>query len=178
MKGEAGFFTRPFDNKQQLIPHLVLRPLTDVLLEEGEEDQCIIETLKNGMIVYAPRNNKSNVRISRLTLFTDIPDIPDCKSISITKIPGTRQPDSALKTLYSLLEKDQVRQIEGPQSTTLWIYAPFLDAILILDDKILKELRPTNNKEVNRSLIMDSLYQNIKKAILQNTSQGLWMENS
>jgi len=178
MKGEAGFFTRSFDNKQQLIPDLVLRPLADVLLEEGEEDQCIIETLKSGMIVYAPRNNKSNVRISRLTLFTDIPDIPDCKSISITKIPGIRQPDSALKTLYSLLEKDQVRQIEGPQSTTLWIYAPFLDAILILDDKILKELRPTNSEEVNRALIMDSLYQNITKAILQNAAQGLWMEDT
>ena len=148
------------------------------MLEDAEEDQCIIETLNKGMVIYVPHLSKLNTKISRLTLYTDIPDILDCQSISITKIPGIRQPDSALKTLYVLLEKEQVRQIEGPQDTTLWIYSPFLDAILLREDKILKELRPTNDKDVNRTLIMDSLYKNIKKGIMQNASQGLWMEDT
>jgi hypothetical protein len=116
--------------------------------------------------------------VSRLTHYTDIPELPaECKSIMITKIPNIKHPESALKTLYALLDKDQVRQIEGPQNTTLWIYSPFLDTLLTIDAKILDELRPTNSTEINQSLIMDSLNQKIKKAILQNAAEGLWMED-
>jgi hypothetical protein len=178
LKIEAGCSIQTFDNKQQLIPDLVLRPLEDALQEEGEEDLCIIDTLKEGKIIYAPHKNKSDVVVSRLTHYTDIPELSaECKSIMITKIPNIKDPESALKTLYALLDKDQVRQIEGPQNTTLWIYAPFLDTLLTIDVKILDELRPTNSTEINQSIIMDSLYQKIKKAILQNAEQGLWMED-
>ncbi len=156
----------------------VLRPLEDALQEEGEEDLCIIDTLKQVIIIYAPHKNKSDVVVSRLTHYTDIPELSaECKSIMITKIPNIKHPESALKTLYALVDKEQVRQIEGPQNTTLWIYAPFLDTLLTIDVKILDELRPTNSTEINQSLIMDSLYQKIKKAILQNAAQGLWMED-
>ena len=127
LKNEAGCSIQTFDNKQQLIPDLVLRPLDDALQEEGEEDTCIIDTLKKGIIIYAPHKNKSNVVVSRLTHYTDIPELPaECKSIMITKIPNIKHPESALKTLYALLDKDQVRQIEGPQDTTFWIYTPYM----------------------------------------------------
>jgi hypothetical protein len=178
LKSEAGCSIQTFDNKQQLIPDLVLRPLEDALHEEGEEDTCIIDTLKKGIIIFAPLKNKSDVVLSRLTQYMDIPELPaECKSTMITKIPNIKHPESALKTLYTLLDKDQARQIEGPQNTTLWIYAPFLDTLLTIDAKILSALRPTNSTEINQSIIMDFLYKKIKTAILQNAAQGLWMED-
>jgi hypothetical protein len=41
-----------------------------------------------------------------------------------------------LKTLYTLLDKEEVDLSEGTNNTTLWIYAPSLDAILILEKSV------------------------------------------
>ena len=83
-KSATGVTVRTFDDKLQVIPDLILHPLADTLPEEQEEDRQIIETLERDYVIFAPRCTRSNRKISRITAFSEIPDLPNCKSWSLT----------------------------------------------------------------------------------------------
>jgi hypothetical protein len=50
VKSEAGFSVKAFDNKKQIIPDLILRPLVDKMPEDTDGDRCILETLEQGLV--------------------------------------------------------------------------------------------------------------------------------
>jgi len=178
LKGEAGFKVETFSKREQLIPDLILRPLEDIIPADIQEDDCLLETLSQGNIIFAPKQTKANGNITRLTPITELADIPNCKSISVAKVPGIKQPDLVMRSLYILLDRDLVRLLEGPQNTTFWIYAPYLDALLVLEASILQDLLPGNDADTNRLLVTNSLEKAIKAGILKQATRGIWLEDT
>ena len=173
LKEEAGFKVETFSKREQLIPDLILRPLEDIIPADIQEDDCLLETLSQGNIIFAPKQTKANGNITRLTSITELADIPNCKSISVAKVPGIKQPDLVMRSLYILLDRDLVRLLEGPQNTTFWIYAPYLDALLVLEASILQDLLPGDDADTNRLLVTNSLEKAIKAGILKQATRGV-----
>jgi hypothetical protein len=178
LKGEAGFKVETFSKREQLIPDLILRPLEDILPEDMQEDDCLLETLSQGNIIFAPKQTKANGNITRLTPMTELTNIPNCKSISVTSVPGIKHPELVMRSLYALLDRDLARLLEGPQNTTFWIYTPYLDALLVLEESILRDLLPGNDTDTNRLLITNSLEKAIKAGILKQATRGIWLEDT
>jgi hypothetical protein len=138
-----------FDNWLKTLSDLSFRPIDEVNVGGKEDDPTILETPRAGHLIFSPRLTTDGNKITRLTGFKDIPTIPTCQSIQLTKIPGLKRPESALEHLFDLLEQDMTLQVEDPTDVIVWIYAPYLDMILLLNKDIIKDFLPKHATDTN-----------------------------
>ncbi len=78
-----------------------------------------------------------------------------------------------------LLDKGDAKLLETSNNEiSVWILTTYLDAILTLAPSTIKDLRPTQDRETNRHLLLDPIKEAIRKGLLLYISRGVWVENN
>ena len=133
----------------------IMRLSKRITLGGKEDDPTILETLWSGHLIFSPGFSEDGTKITRMTVFKDIPTISTCQSMQLTKIPGLKKPDSVLEHLFPLLEQDMTRQVEGPADTIIWVNAPYLDMILLLNQDLINNFLPKHATVTNQHQVLD-----------------------